>query len=124
MVSDFITPSFYDLVATQNGRYSFTGAVTAPRQILPGGYISWVNHETNEMQQLLYVDPGPPTIHNLGPASAASLRVWVDGQMRKGSNKDTFRPYESKLNKTLMKRWSTKRSNLESIAGLRAALYR
>ena len=37
MVSDFITPDFYDLSPTPNTRYSFTGAIKSPREILPGG---------------------------------------------------------------------------------------
>ena len=61
-VSDFITPNFYDPIVTPGTRYSFTGAIQGPRQILPGGYISWVDPATNEMQQILYVDPNsPPT---------------------------------------------------------------
>jgi len=40
-VSDFLTPHFYDPMVTPGTRYSFTGAIQAPRQILPGGYISW-----------------------------------------------------------------------------------
>ena len=56
-VSDFITPHFYDPLVTPGTRYSFTGAIKAPRQILPGGYISWVNVELDEWQQLMYVDP-------------------------------------------------------------------
>jgi hypothetical protein len=124
-LSDFITPHFYDPIVTPGTRYSFTGAITHPREILPGGYISWVNHATNEMQQLLYVDPNsPPTIKNLGAATSASLRVWVDSKMRASNDKGTYRPYLRKPNKSLMKRCSTKRSNLEDIAKVRAALYR
>jgi hypothetical protein len=44
--------------------------------------------------------------------------------MRKNSDKSTYRPYARKPNKSLMKRCSTKRSNLEDIAKVRAALYR
>lgn len=79
-VSDFITPHFYDPLATNGTRYSFTGALTAPRQILPGGYISWVNHALDEWQQLMWVDPAkPPSIHNIGKAdSSKSLREWID----------------------------------------------
>ena len=40
-VSDFVTPDYYDLAEVPGGRYSFTGAVTMPRQLLEGGYISW-----------------------------------------------------------------------------------
>jgi hypothetical protein len=78
-VSDFITPHFYDLSPTPGSRYSFTGAIQKPRQILPGGYISWVDPQTNEMRQILWVDPSqPPTLRDLGPASSASLRLFVE----------------------------------------------
>ena len=80
-VSDFITPHFYDPMVTPGTRYSFTGAIKGPRQILPGGYISWVNSQKDEWQQLMYVDPSkPPTIQNIGKAdSGKSLREWIDG---------------------------------------------
>lgn len=78
-VSDFLTPHFYDLNAAPGARYSFTGAITAPRQILKGGYISWIDPQTNEVQQILWVDPNePPQLNNLGPANGASLRVFVE----------------------------------------------
>jgi hypothetical protein len=79
-VSDFITPHFYDPMVTAGTRYSFTGAIKGPRQILPGGYISWVNVEEDEWQQLLYVDPSkPPIIKSIGKAdSSKSLREWID----------------------------------------------
>ena len=41
LVSDFVTPRYYDPRHTACGCYSFTGAVTEPLQILDGGYISW-----------------------------------------------------------------------------------
>ena len=122
-VSDFITPHFYDPVVTTGTRYSFTGAILKPRQILPGGYISWVNPATNQLQQLLYVDPGPPKIVTLGSASGMSLRVWVDNQMRKKASKDSFRPYKRKLNAALMKKNNTKLANLREIAKVRGKLY-
>jgi hypothetical protein len=80
-VSDFITPHFYDPMVTPGTRYSFTGAIKGPRQILPGGYISWVNAQKDEWQQLMYVDPSkPPTIQDIGKAdSGKSLREWIDG---------------------------------------------
>jgi hypothetical protein len=82
-VSDFLTPHFYDPMLTQGTRYSFTGALKKPREILPGGYISWINPAAEEVQQLQYVDPNqPPTIVNLGPASGASLREFIDSKSR------------------------------------------
>jgi hypothetical protein len=79
-VSDFITPHYYDPIVTPGTRYSFTGAIKGPRQVLPGGYISWINTEMDEWQQLMYVDPSkPPTIQNIGKAdSSKSLREWMD----------------------------------------------
>jgi hypothetical protein len=41
MVSDFYTPSYFDPVAAPQGRYSFSGAITQPLQILAEGYLSW-----------------------------------------------------------------------------------
>jgi hypothetical protein len=83
-VSDFITPHFYDPLVTPGTRYSFTGALKGPRQILPGGYISWVNIEIDEWQQLMYVDTDkPPYIQNIGKADQSkSLREWIDGLER------------------------------------------
>src|SRR5215471_18748494 len=76
-VSDFITPHFYDPVATSGTRYSFAGNIKVPRQILPGGYISFVNPELDEMQQILFLG-ATPELRTLGPAEGGSLRMWVD----------------------------------------------
>lgn len=83
-VSDFITPHFYDAAATPGTRYSFTGAIPHPRQILKGGYISFVNPQANEVQQILWVDPNePPQLNNLGPVPPGlSLRVFVENKTR------------------------------------------
>ncbi|MBV8991528.1 MAG: hypothetical protein JO372_23450, partial [Solirubrobacterales bacterium] len=40
-VSDFVTPQYYAPSATETGRYSFTGKVTKPREVLPRGYLTW-----------------------------------------------------------------------------------
>jgi hypothetical protein len=49
-MSDFLTPHYYDSTVKAGTRYSFNGSITAPRQMLPGGYISYVDMETNEWQ--------------------------------------------------------------------------
>src|SRR5215470_9842779 len=41
LVSDFYTPHYFDPVQSAGVRYSFTGAITEPRQVLQGGYLSW-----------------------------------------------------------------------------------
>jgi hypothetical protein len=40
-VSDFYTPEYFEPVKTPGTRYSFTGFITEPKQILKGGYLSW-----------------------------------------------------------------------------------
>jgi hypothetical protein len=123
VVSDFITPHFCDPVATQGARYSFTGAVTAPRQILPGGYISFVNLETDQWQQILRLDPGKPQLVTLGPATGKSLREWIDNEMTKtkahAKQEDVIRKRAPKL----AKRDHERRGRLDKIATARARSY-
>ncbi len=121
-VSDFITPHFYDPVKTTGTRYSFTGAITAPRQVLPGGYISFIDLETEEWEQILWVDPNqPPTLNQLGPATAGeSLRVWVDSEVAKYRKKTKFKRV---LNAPLMGKCQEHRAKLDKIATKRAKLY-
>ncbi|WP_158751250.1 hypothetical protein [Acidobacterium sp. S8] len=117
VVSDFITPRFYDPLETPGTRYSFTGALKAPRQILPNGYISWVNHEAGEWQQLQFFD-NDPKITNLGTASETkSLREWIDGVMKVN---DTVK---SSDNAALQLYGDKRRAALEKIAIAKARLY-
>ena len=39
LVSDFYTPKYFDPVAAPGVRYSFTGSLTGPLQMLRGGYL-------------------------------------------------------------------------------------
>ena len=41
VVSDFYTPHYFDPTKANGVRYSFTGAIKAPRQVLKHGYLSW-----------------------------------------------------------------------------------
>lgn len=118
MVSDFITPRFYDPTTMPGTQYSYTGAVKAPRQILPGGYISFVNTELDRIQQILWVDPSrPPVLRDLGPANARSLREWVDGQTY-GDVKRHRRP-----NTGMREHCRQRRAKLEQFARTRARYY-
>jgi hypothetical protein len=80
-VSDFITPHFYDPVVTSSARYSFGGNIKKPRQILPGGYISFIDTQKDEVEQILFLGD-KPELRDLGPAGGASLRVFVDNQTK------------------------------------------
>ncbi len=118
-VSDFITPRFYDPVVTPGTRYSFTGAITAPRQLLPGGYISFVNTAADEVQQILWVDPdSPPTLKNLGSAGGGlSLRQWVDGKMHSVVKE------KRRSNSALLDHCKVRRQVLEEFASARGKFY-
>jgi hypothetical protein len=80
LVSDFYTPSFFDPIAAGGVRYSFTGRLERPRQVLEGGYISWHDPATNRMRQLRFFErpeivtlPGHPS-----DSRRRSLRGFVD----------------------------------------------
>jgi hypothetical protein len=126
VVSDFITPHYYDPLVTQGTRYSFTGAVKAPRQLLPGGYISFVNQETDEWQQILWVDPTkPPQLNDLGPATGKqrSMREWVDNEMTKKGTHEKQEEMIRHRTPKLAKRDHQRRDKLDKVASMRARLY-
>lgn len=84
LVSDFYTPHFFDPVVSPGVRYSFSGRIKRPREILPGGYISWLNPSLGTMQQLRWFDkpeivdlPGHPAQSGRG-----TLRGFVDANTR------------------------------------------
>jgi len=54
MLSDFYTPNYFDPVSTPSVRYSFTGAIKAPKQVLKNGYLSWLDPETGKWWQATY----------------------------------------------------------------------
>ena len=65
-VSDFYTPRYFDPAPRAGVRYSHTGAITRPRQVLRGGYLSWRVPSTGEWWQQLWLDGPRPTFRNLG----------------------------------------------------------
>ncbi len=54
LVSDFYTPSFFDTFRADGVRYSFTGQIKTPRQVLRGGYLSWKDPSVGEWRQLFW----------------------------------------------------------------------
>jgi hypothetical protein len=82
LVSDFITPHYYDPRTTTGARYSFTGAVTRPREILRGGYVSWWEPQSNHVWQQTWFSGDGPAFRDLGSGGFSraelSLREFVD----------------------------------------------
>jgi hypothetical protein len=82
LVADFYTPNFFDPIAADSVRYSFTGAISEPRQVLKGGYLSWVDPTTNDWWQETWFDGDAPAFRNIGPlsAKAGSFRSQIDAK--------------------------------------------
>jgi hypothetical protein len=84
LVSDFYTPHFFDPVATDGIRYSYTGKIKAPRTILEGGYVSWIDPATGIAWQQTWFGGDAPRFRQLGPLSGqGSLRSQVDRETAK-----------------------------------------
>jgi hypothetical protein len=81
LVSDFYTPRFLDPRRADGVRYSYTGAIPGPRQILRGGYLSWHDPVSNHWWQWIWFGERK-RFRDLGvfDAAAGSLRVWIDAQ--------------------------------------------
>jgi hypothetical protein len=80
-VSDFYTPSYFDSVMATGVRYSWTGAITRPRQVLPGGYISWQDPVSDHWFQEVYFGP-KPEFRDLGRLTASQRSIRNEIQKR------------------------------------------
>src|SRR2546429_9054759 len=83
MVSDFITPHYYDPVGSAGVRYSFTGAIPGPRQVLQGGYLSWHDPVSDHWWQAIFFE-AKLKFRDLGIITQmkGSLRETIDAMTR------------------------------------------
>ena len=79
-VSDFYTTRYFDPVSVDSLRYSFTGEIERPLQILEGGYLTWIDPEDSGLYTLTAGDPAPERVMSLLELarSTAPLRTVVD----------------------------------------------
>jgi hypothetical protein len=70
LVSDFYTPKYFDPVASPNIRYSFVGAIKAPREVLKGGYLSWHDPKFDHWLQETFFSGSKPRFRDLGKFTA------------------------------------------------------
>ena len=80
LMSDFVTPHYYEPLMTGGARYSFTGSVGGPRSVLDGGYLTWRDPVAGEIWQAFAHD-GETTFVKLSGdhlPSDVSIREWVD----------------------------------------------
>ncbi|MGW0882420.1 hypothetical protein [Streptomyces sp. NPDC002671] len=82
LVSDFITPHFYDPVTADGVRYSFGGNIKEPRSIREGGYITWLDRTTNLWWQQVWFGTSKPVFRNLGRMTnrSGSIRSAIDAK--------------------------------------------
>jgi hypothetical protein len=74
VVSDFYTPHFFDPVRGSGIRYSFTGAIDAPRKVLDGGYISWREPSSRHWFQLrMFPDESSAAVPHVLDLSAKTV---------------------------------------------------
>jgi hypothetical protein len=116
-VSDFITQHFYDPVTVAGTRYSFGGNIKHPRQVLPGGYISFADPATNEFEQILYLG-SKPVKRILGPATGNCLRAFTD------SHTHAMVRASRKPDKALTAHCKAHRDIVEAAARKKAKLYK
>jgi hypothetical protein len=78
-LADFYTPHYFDPVKADGVRYSFTTAITEPRQVLRGGYLSWHDPVSDHWFQLQFFGP-TPKVADLGVLATqkGSLRAQID----------------------------------------------
>jgi len=80
LVSDFFTPNYFDPVPASSVRYSYSGKITAPRQVLRGGYLSWKNAVDGHWWQQIWFDGDKPTFRDIGvrDSTSGSVRAFID----------------------------------------------
>jgi hypothetical protein len=91
LVSDFYTQHFFDPVVSSGVRYSFTGAITKPLEVLDGGYVSWWDPATKHVFQL-FVTGTKRVLKDRGPLPKGfgTMRSFADSftnELRRGLKK-------------------------------------
>lgn len=97
LLADFYTPNYFDPIASPGVRYSFTGAIKKPRQILRGGYISWHNLVDDHWYQLTWFSGSKPSVRDIGvfDASTKSAREMIDERTVTPRMARPFKPVKS-----------------------------
>ncbi|MFS0757493.1 hypothetical protein ABC383_22720 [Noviherbaspirillum sp. 1P10PC] len=79
VVSDFYTPNYFDPVAAPGVRYSYSGAIRKPREVLKGGYLSWHDPQTDHWYQETFFSGKKSEFRDLGLLSQkeGSIRTQI-----------------------------------------------
>ena len=75
LVSDFYTPAYFEPSFTQGSKYSFCGTLRKPRDVLPGGYLTWRSPTSSRWFQI----DGNDNVKDLGlVAGSMGFRNAID----------------------------------------------
>jgi hypothetical protein len=111
LVSDFYTPEYFDPTIVTGKQYSYTGAITAPRQVLKGGYLSWRDPVSKHWFQLQRFSSRARTV-DLGARGKAGRARNADDQ--------TIVDLGIKTEGGSLRAWVDRRTNAASLAAMRA----
>jgi hypothetical protein len=114
-VSDFFTPHFFDPVKSAGVRYSHTGKLTAPRQVLKHGYLSWHVPALQQWWQRTWFgsQPSDAAVKNLN-LSGTHVRAAIDRQTEANRSKAVDKPSTS--GKLMAAAIPTRKSGRDSFA--------
>lgn len=93
LLSDFYTPNYFDPQPVRGVRYSFTGAITKPGEVLKNGYVSWQDPVTKKWYQATRFGSGPEPVIKLVngmKSNHESLRAQMDRLTRNPNRKKAF----------------------------------
>lgn len=95
-VSDFYVPRYFDPVEVARSRYSYTGALERPLQILDGGFLSWIDPTDSALYQLDGGSREAVLVADLRTlaGSTAPLRTIIDARTP-ALTRDMLRPASS-----------------------------
>lgn len=118
-VSDFYTPKYFMAKKVPGDRYSYTGDIKEPRQVLKGGYLSWHNPVDDHWYQEIYFN-AKPQFRDLGVFTANAGKSF-----RRQIYDATPKAFQARVpNKTQLTATSSLMSAIENSAGSKAAMWR
>jgi hypothetical protein len=125
LVSDFYTPHYFDPTKENGVRYSFTGAITEPRQVLRGGYLSWHEPVSDHwFQETFFRDA--PEFRDLGVLARqnGSLREMIDALTPETKRLSKLAATNSSLANAITTASSSREAAAARAASLRAQIER
>ncbi len=123
-VSDFYTPQYFDPVTAKGVRYSFTGAIDAPRKVLPGGYISWRDSISGHWFQLrMFPDALSRKVPHVVDLTADTVfaKLLQDTNLRAAIDRVTPRPNTVKAMAKAPKLMAARKKNRDDVDSAQVA---